>query len=101
MTAAFYAFYAFSAIVGSVSYGIMEGLKVQVPPPASLWKRLSQRISNESGAEPVSPPARQPSKPEWAEVADGLFCKLLAVDAETGRVTMLSVQISQRQSEEK
>jgi len=34
VTAAFYAFYAFSAIVGSVSYGIMEGLKVQVPPPA-------------------------------------------------------------------
>jgi quercetin dioxygenase-like cupin family protein len=58
-------------------------------PPSSLWKRLSQRISNESGAKPVSPAARQPSKAEWAKVADGLFCKLITVDAETGRVTML------------
>jgi quercetin dioxygenase-like cupin family protein len=58
-------------------------------PPSSLWKRLSQKISNESSAEPVSPLARQPSKPEWSKVADGLFCKLIAVDAETGRVTML------------
>jgi hypothetical protein len=33
---AFYAFYAFSAIVEPVSYGNMEGLKVQVPSPASI-----------------------------------------------------------------
>src|SRR5262245_14709074 len=33
-------------------------------PPISLWKRLSQRISDESGAEPISPPARLPAKPE-------------------------------------
>jgi len=58
-------------------------------PPASLWKRLSQRIANESRADPVWPTARQPSKPVWAKVTDGLFCKLLAVEAETGRVTML------------
>jgi ChrR-like protein with cupin domain len=58
-------------------------------PPSSLWKRLSQRISNESGAKLVSPAARQPSKHEWEKVADGLFCKLLAVDAENSRVTML------------
>ena len=31
----FYAFHAFHAIIESVSYGRMEGLKVQVPPPAS------------------------------------------------------------------
>jgi len=30
----FYAFYAFSALIMSVSYGNTEGLKVQVPPPA-------------------------------------------------------------------
>jgi quercetin dioxygenase-like cupin family protein len=58
-------------------------------PTASLWKRLSQRIANESRADPVWPTARQPSKPVWAKVTDGLFCKLLAVEAETGRVTML------------
>jgi quercetin dioxygenase-like cupin family protein len=58
-------------------------------PPASLWKRLSQRISDESGTEPVLPPVRQPAKTEWEEVAEGISCKLLAVDAETSRVTML------------
>ena len=31
----FYAFYAFSALLKSVSYGNTDGLKVQVPPPAS------------------------------------------------------------------
>jgi hypothetical protein len=30
----FYALYAFRAIVESVSYGIIDGQKVQVPPPA-------------------------------------------------------------------
>jgi hypothetical protein len=57
-------------------------------PPTSLWKRLSQRISDESGAEPVSPPAPQ-TEPEWEKVADGVFCKLLSVDAETSRVALL------------
>ena len=58
-------------------------------PPASLWKRLSQRISDESGTKPVSPPDSQPAKPEWEKVADGIFCKLLSVDAEKSLVTML------------
>jgi quercetin dioxygenase-like cupin family protein len=58
-------------------------------PPTSLWKRLSQRIWGESGAEPVSPPARLPANPEWEEVASGISCKVLAVDVETSRVTML------------
>jgi quercetin dioxygenase-like cupin family protein len=58
-------------------------------PPASLWKRLSQRISDESGTEPISPPAPVPAKPEWKEVASGIFCKILAVEEETSRVTML------------
>jgi hypothetical protein len=31
---AFCAFYAFHALTESVSYGLPEGLKVQVPPPA-------------------------------------------------------------------
>ena len=58
-------------------------------PPESLWKRLSQRISDESGAEPVSSPTRLPTKPQWKEVATEYLCKVLAVDAKTSRVTML------------
>jgi len=33
---AFYAFCAFPALITSVTYGNMEDLKVQVPPPASV-----------------------------------------------------------------
>jgi anti-sigma factor ChrR (cupin superfamily) len=58
-------------------------------PSASLWKRLARRISAESGIEPVLAPPRLPAKTEWEEVAQGISCKLLAVDEETSRVTML------------
>jgi anti-sigma factor ChrR (cupin superfamily) len=58
-------------------------------PSASLWKRLSQRLSEESGTGPMAPSAHQPIKPEWEEVAVGISCKLLAVDGETNRVVML------------
>jgi hypothetical protein len=34
---AFYALYAFHALVKSVSYGLIEGWKVQVPSPASSF----------------------------------------------------------------
>jgi len=58
-------------------------------PPQSLWKRISKRIADESGAEPLLPPARLSAKPEWEEVADGILCKVLSVDAKTSRVSML------------
>ena len=58
-------------------------------PTASLQGRLAQRISGETGAKPVSPPAREWVEPEWEEVAPGIFCKLLARDAEKDRVSML------------
>jgi anti-sigma factor ChrR (cupin superfamily) len=58
-------------------------------PTASLQGRLAQRISAETGAKPVSPPAREWVEPEWEEVAPGIFCKLLARDAEKDRVSML------------
>jgi hypothetical protein len=58
-------------------------------PPASLWTRLSQRVADESGAEPVSPPARPFPRPQWQAAAVGILCKLLAVDAAARRVTLL------------
>jgi hypothetical protein len=57
-------------------------------PSASLWERLSRRISDESIVTPVSLPRLQP-KPEWEEVAEGFCCKFLSTDADRGRVTML------------
>jgi ChrR Cupin-like domain len=58
-------------------------------PPASLQKRLAQRIAAETGGGPVLPATRERSEPEWEEVAPGISCKLLATDAEKHRVSML------------
>jgi anti-sigma factor ChrR (cupin superfamily) len=58
-------------------------------PPASLQERLARRIAADTGADPVLPPAPQWSEPDWDEVAPGIFCKLLATDAENERVSML------------
>jgi anti-sigma factor ChrR (cupin superfamily) len=58
-------------------------------PPMHLWGRLAQRLAAETGQEPVSPAARRPAEAEWEEVAPGISVKLLATDAENGRVSML------------
>lgn len=58
-------------------------------PPQSLPARLADRIAAETGKEPVLASDRQWTEPEWNEVAPGIFCKLLAADTETHRVSML------------
>jgi anti-sigma factor ChrR (cupin superfamily) len=58
-------------------------------PTASLQERLARRIAAGTGDEPVLPPARQWSEPEWEEVAPGISCKLLAKDTEKHVVSML------------
>jgi anti-sigma factor ChrR (cupin superfamily) len=58
-------------------------------PTTSLQERLSLRIAEETGRQPVLPPARQWSEPEWEQVAPGIECKLLAADMESDRVSML------------
>jgi ChrR Cupin-like domain len=58
-------------------------------PPVSLWGRLAQRIAEETGKPPVSPPLQLAAKPEWEELAPGISCKLLATDTEKNRVSML------------
>jgi anti-sigma factor ChrR (cupin superfamily) len=58
-------------------------------PSSSLQVRLAQRIADGTGADPVLPPAREYSEPDWEEVAPGIFCKILASDTERDRVTML------------
>ena len=58
-------------------------------PTSSLQARLARRIAEETGKEPVPPPARQWSEPGWEQVAPGIDCKLLATDAERHRVSML------------
>src|SRR6476659_7742095 len=46
-------------------------------PPTSLQGRLALRIAEETGKQPVLPPARQWSEPEWEQVGPGIECKLL------------------------
>ena len=58
-------------------------------PSASLQERLARRISAQAGGDPVLPVKRGWSEPEWEEAAPGIFCKLLATDAEKHRVSML------------
>jgi quercetin dioxygenase-like cupin family protein len=58
-------------------------------PTTSLQGRLALRIAEETGKEPVSPPAPRWSEPEWEEVAPGIECKLLATDTARHRVSML------------
>jgi quercetin dioxygenase-like cupin family protein len=57
-------------------------------PPASLWERLSERIAAETGAAPLAAPPR-PAEPEWEEAASGISVKLLAMDPDSDRVSML------------
>jgi hypothetical protein len=58
-------------------------------PSTSLQARLAQRIAEETGKQPVLPPLRQWSEPEWEQVAPGIECKLLAADTERDRVSVL------------
>ena len=58
-------------------------------PTTSLQTRLALRIAEETGKQPVLPPARQWSEPEWEQVAPGIECKLLATDTERHQVSML------------
>jgi anti-sigma factor ChrR (cupin superfamily) len=58
-------------------------------PTTSLQGRLALRIAEETGKQPVLPPVRQWSEPEWEQVAPGIECKLLASDTERHWVSML------------
>jgi anti-sigma factor RsiW len=58
-------------------------------PDPSLWRRLAERISAETGIPPELPARGARLEPEWEEVAPGISCKLLATDTERGRVSML------------
>jgi anti-sigma factor ChrR (cupin superfamily) len=78
-------FEALRSVVGAFSAWPTDILR---PDPA-LQQRLAQRIADAAGTDPVPPPPRQWTEPEWEEVAPGIFCKLLANDTERHRVSML------------
>jgi anti-sigma factor ChrR (cupin superfamily) len=58
-------------------------------PSLSLQERLARRIAAETGGDAIVPPVRSWDEPAWEEVAPGIFCKLLATDTKSHRVSML------------
>jgi anti-sigma factor ChrR (cupin superfamily) len=58
-------------------------------PADSLWDRLAQRIANETGIAPLTPPEEKRHEPEWNEVASGVHVKLLSSDVERDIVSLL------------
>ena len=58
-------------------------------PYTTLWERVTKRIADETGQEPLLPaPGAWPS-PEWQEAAPGLTYKILAADMTRDRVSLL------------
>ncbi|HYD24702.1 MAG TPA: cupin domain-containing protein [Croceibacterium sp.] len=58
-------------------------------PPAALQARLAERIAGDTGRDVVHPRPSGWTEPEWEAVAPGIECKLLAVDDERDRISML------------
>jgi len=60
-----------------------------VRPDQSLWKRVTQRVSAETGQTTELPASAATPAPEWEEAGAGISYQLLTTDAERGRVSML------------
>jgi anti-sigma factor ChrR (cupin superfamily) len=66
-----------------------------LPPLASSWNRLAERIATQPQKNAMAPslvtstPVTSWAEPRWKEVAPGISCKLLSTDSEGDRVSML------------
>jgi anti-sigma factor ChrR (cupin superfamily) len=66
-----------------------------MPPLASSWNRLAERISTQPQKQavalksPTSASFKDWAEPRWKEVAPGISCKLFSTDRDTDRVSML------------
>ena len=60
-----------------------------IRPTVALSERLAVRIAQETGALAAPQAETGWREPDWLEVSPGIFCKLLATDAERHRVSML------------
>jgi hypothetical protein len=63
----------------------------ELRPAASLWNRLAQRIGNEGWSAAEDELALPPQWPdiEWEQPAPGVFCKVLSLDGEQHRVSLI------------
>lgn len=82
---------ALSPITNTLSAWRFQAL----PPLASSWNRLAERIATQPQKKSVAPqpamsgPWNDWAEPRWKEVASGISCKLLSTDRELDRVSML------------
>lgn len=64
-----------------------------LPPLASSWNLLAERISSQpqknATVRPATSPAQLWAEPRWKEVSPGISCKVLSTDKEADRVSML------------
>ena len=58
-------------------------------PSSSLGARLAGRMAAETDGAPLLPQDSDWREPEWEEVAPGISCKVLAMDNDSGFVSML------------
>jgi len=58
-------------------------------PSAATRLRVANRISKEAGLEIRLPTVRTHVEPDWRQVSPGIWCKVLAIDEEWRRVSML------------
>lgn len=58
-------------------------------PSEALWERVAHRIANMTGETPMPARAERYSEPAWETVSQGISCKVLATDSESGGVSML------------
>lgn len=58
-------------------------------PDPSLWQRVTERISAETGAEPESRASGARLDPEWEDAGGGISYKLITTDLRRSRVSML------------
>ncbi len=65
----------------------LDPLSSDLPPLGRLWGRVEQRIGLKDTSESPSPGMW--AEPDWADVAPGISCKLLANDLDHHRVSML------------
>jgi anti-sigma factor ChrR (cupin superfamily) len=56
---------------------------------SSLWDEIARRVAPDAGTEPLAAVRSECPQPEWENVAEGIWCKLLATDRTRRRVSML------------
>lgn len=83
------------AALGPVTSALAAWRAQILPRTTPLWERLTARIADRPQKQAASSPAASSSRahewpePCWKEVASGISCKLLSVDTEMDRVSML------------